>query len=230
MSPRFAIYYAPPAGSELEAFGRRWLGRDPVTGDGVERAPIEGLDPAELARITRPARHYGFHGTLKAPFALEPGRHATDLRAAARDFAASRVAFEAPPLQLAKLSRWLALTPKASSPALDRLAADCVRAFEPFRAQPSAAELERRRQSGLTPRQDRHLTAFGYPYVFEDFHFHMTLAGPLDEARLDRLYRTLLPMIGPFPLVVDAIAIYRQPRRDEPFVETARLPFAGRTV
>lgn len=228
MSRRYAIYYAPSPGSELEAFGRSWIGRDHVTGQAVDPLRIDGLDPAEHFEITRSARHYGFHATLKAPFALRGGKNATALYASARDFAASCIAFEAPPLKIAKLARWVAFTLSAPSAAMDRLAAECVRAFEPFRAEPAAADLERRRQSGLTPRQDQQLVTYGYPYIFEDFHFHMTLAGPLDaeqRGKVQGLLARLASSIGQPPLLVDAIAVYEQTSRDQPFIQTARLPF-----
>lgn len=52
MSRRYALYYAPSPGSDLEAFGRRWLGRDHITGEPVERPKLDGLNSAEQAAIT----------------------------------------------------------------------------------------------------------------------------------------------------------------------------------
>lgn len=228
MSHRYAIYYAPPPGSELETFGRRWLGRDHVTGRTIQQPKIDGLDPAFLARITRSAGHYGFHATLKAPFVLKRDKNADELIAKASAFAASRTAFEVPGLMVDKLSRWVALTLKTPSAEMDRLAADCVRDFDPFRAEHDQADLDRRRQAGLTPRQDQQLIDYGYPYIFGDFHFHMTLAGPLDGDEADSVHQHLAerapPGIGE-PLLIDAISIYEQPSRDQPFIQTARLPF-----
>lgn len=230
MSRRYAIYYAPPPGSELEAFGRRWLGRDHITGEPVEQPVLDDLDPIEQAEITRSARHYGFHATLKAPFELAEGEEVLALYARARDFAAAHEKFEAPPLQIAKISKWVAFTLAGSSIAMDRLAADCVRDFDAFRAPSPEADIERRRNSGLTARQDRHLLAFGYPYIFKDFHFHMTLAGPLEQAQQDRVHailQAIAPPLDGIPFIVDALSIYEQSSRDQPFVQTARLPFGG---
>jgi hypothetical protein len=56
VSRRFAIYYAPPAGSALEAFGRDWLGRDHATGEALERPRVEGLAPERLHEITGSGR------------------------------------------------------------------------------------------------------------------------------------------------------------------------------
>lgn len=228
MSHRYAIYYAPPPGSGLEAFGRQWLGRDHVTDRTIQQPKIDSLDSAFLSRITRSAGHYGFHATLKAPFVLRDGKNADELIAKASAFAASRTAFEIPGLIVARLSQWVAFTLKAPAIDMDRLAADCVRAFEPLRAEPDQADLDRRRQAGLTPRQNQQLVDYGYPYIFEDFHFHMTLAGPLDGDEAGSVHQLLAGMAPPGigePLTIDAISIYEQPSRDQPFIQTARLPF-----
>ena len=228
MSRRYAIYYAPPPGSQLEHFGRRWLGRDHVTGEPIEPLKLDDIDAAQQMEITRSARHYGFHATLKAPFELAAGREPEELHASARRFAAAREKFEAPPLEIAKISRWVALVLSSTSEAMNELAADCVRDFEDFRAPLSDVDIERRRKSGLSPRQDDQLLAFGYPYIFDDFQFHMTLAGPMESALQDRVRRILQTVSPPFeerPFIVDAIAIYEQPSRERPFIQTARLPF-----
>ena len=230
MTRRFALYFAPPPGSKLERFSRQWLGRDHITGHPVEQEIIDGLSPDDQQRITSSARHYGFHATLKAPFALKRGCSRDELHLAAESFAQERKPFAAPPLQLSGLSRWIAFTLSRPSAEMDRLAADCVRDFEPFRAPITDHDLERRRRNGLTPRQDDQLLAFGYPYIFDDFHFHMTLAGPLDppeKGMISDLLRKRAAPIEKLILEVDAIAIYEQPDRDHPFTQTARFPFRG---
>lgn len=228
MTRRFALYFAPPPSSELEAFGRRWLGRDHVSGDPVVQPAVEGLEPDRLRRITRSAAHYGFHATLKAPFALREGRTADQLHEAAERFAGVRKPFETPPLRLSGLSRWIALTLSSPCPEMGALAADCVRDFEAFRAPLGEEDIVRRRQAGLSTRQDEQLLAFGYPYIFEDFHFHMTLAGPLEPEERDGILEILRRQTSTLPtssLPVDAIAIYEQPNRDRPFIQTGRFPF-----
>lgn len=228
MTRRFALYFAPPPGSELESFGRNWLGRDHINGRSIEQEVIGGLSADDQQRITSSARHYGFHATLKAPFALKQGGNADALHEAADNFTQQRKTFEAPPLRISGLSRWVAFTLSGPSLDMDRLAADCVRDFEPFRAPMTDHDLERRRQNGLTPRQDDQLQAFGYPYIFDDFHFHMTLAGPLDSPEKDMIVDLLQKRAASIeapPLIVDAIAIYEQPDRDQSFTQTARFPF-----
>jgi putative phosphonate metabolism protein len=228
MSKRYALYFAPPEGSELDAFGRAFLGRDHITGEAVKQLSVEGLDADTLTRITTSARHYGFHATLKAPFVLKQGFGVEALRKAAKAFAGRRNAFEAPPLRVSALSRWIAFTLSSKSEAMNQLAADCVRDFEDFRAPLTEGEIARRRKSGLSPRQDEQMLAFGYPHIFDDFHFHMTLAGPLEPEARDSLAATLRPLtsaIEAVPLKVDGIALYEQPDRDSPFIQTGRFPF-----
>src|SRR5262249_30663264 len=44
-------------------------------------------------------------------------------------------------------------------------------------------EREQRLSAGLSERQIENLDRWGYPYVFEDFRFHLTLTGPIDAER-----------------------------------------------
>src|SRR6516164_4703887 len=67
--------------------------------------------------------------------------------------------------------------------ALDRLAADGVMAFDRFRRPLTAHERGQRLGAGLSQRQIENLDRWGYPYVFEDFRFHLTLTGPIDADR-----------------------------------------------
>ncbi len=229
MSRRYAIYFAPPPGSSLEAFGRSWLGRDHISGAPVDQPAIEGLTPEDQVTFTRSARHYGFHATLKAPFELASGRRAGELHEAVHAFAQKRQAFDAPAFEVKMVSKWVALTLSAPCPEMDTLAADCVRGFEALRAPLTAADIERRRKSGLTARQDRQMLDFGYPHVFEDFKFHMTLAGPLQPAQQSHLHAALLkiaPLDGQ-PVLVDGVSVYEQASRDQPFIQTARFPFGA---
>lgn len=230
MTRRYAVYFAPEPGSPLEDFGRRFIGRDHVTGTAVDQLQIDGIASDDLQRFTRSARHYGFHATLKAPFALKDGQSAGALHEAAAAFAMRRTPFDAPPLLMTGLSRWIAFTLSEPCKAMDQLAEDCVRSFEPFRATLDRSDIERRRQSGLSERQDAQLLAFGYPHIFEDFHFHMTLAGPLDPEKQAEVLEAIgqqAPDLESTPLTVDAIAIYEQADREQPFIQTARLPFQG---
>lgn len=226
MGARSAVHFAPAPGSALEAFGCGWLGRA-LDGSPLAQPLVPGIDPARLSEITSSPRHYGFHGTLKAPFALTAGSSAEALGEAVEAFARAREPFEIT-LQVGSLGGFVAFVPATSSSALDALAADCVEAFDGFRAPLDEAEIARRRASGLSPRQDRHLLRYGYPYVLDDFRFHMTLTERLRAPEHNRVLAILAERAAPVcaePLRIDAISIFRQPSREVPFVQHRRFAF-----
>ncbi|MGH6913114.1 MAG: DUF1045 domain-containing protein [Geminicoccales bacterium] len=223
---RSAIYFAPAPGSALEAFGCIWLGRT-LDGATLAQPAIDGIEPARLAAITASPRHYGFHGTLKAPFALAAGIPRDALDEAAAAFEAERQRFEIS-LQLGSLGGFIALLPAGPFAVLDTLAADCVEAFDRFRAPLTGAEIARRRASGLSPRQDAHLLRYGYPYVLDDFRFHMTLTERLHAPERDHVLAVLSERaqeVCAKPLAIDAISLFEQPVREAPFVERRRFAF-----
>jgi putative phosphonate metabolism protein len=224
---RYAVYYAPTPGSPLDAFGAGWLGQadaDPLA--------MPGFAAPRLAEIVEPARHYGFHATLKPPFVLAPGRTIDDLEWELTHFAAGQTPFAAPPLGLAALDGFLALTLSAPCPAMAALAESCVRGFDMFRMPPTETELAQRRRAGLTPRQDALLERWGYPYVMAEFRFHMTLSCRLDTEERERLRRGLAPLVAPLcaaPLPVDAVTLFVQRDRASPFRAERRYPFGAAT-
>jgi putative phosphonate metabolism protein len=227
---RYAIYYAAPAESPLELFGSRWLGRNHRTGEVFPQPDVPGLSADQLRLLTASPRRYGFHGTLKAPFRLAEGTTGGDLHEAAASFAAARSAFTLPPLVIADLKGFLAFVPASPATPLDALAADCVTAFESFRAALSEAEVARRLESPLSERQRGQLARFGYPYVFADFSFHMTLTERLssaDKAILLPNLRAIGRGLVAEPFVVDAIAVFEEQAPGADFVMTGRYPFGG---
>ncbi len=227
---RYAIYYAPERGSPLERFGAAWLGRDVHTGQAEPAMSLPGIEAGRQREITEDPRHYGFHGTLKPPFALAEGRATAELESAAAAFARMRQPFMIPPLRLARISGFLALIPSADAPELMALADDCVRAFDGFRAPPTAAELAKRRQAGLSAVQEAHLRRWGYPYVMDQFRFHLTLTARLAKDEAGRVVEGLAEVLAPLcrdPLVVDAINLFTQNRRSEPFRLTHRYRFGS---
>jgi putative phosphonate metabolism protein len=228
--PRYALYFAPRPSSDWGRFGARWLGRDPATGAGVEQPVIAGVSPAAFHALTDAPRAYGFHATLKAPFALREGASCKALAAALARFCRARRPIPLPPLEVQRLDDFIALVPVRREGRVNELAADCEREFEPFRAPLAPAELDRRRRAGLSPRQDRYLEAWGYPYVFAEFRFHLTLTGRVDAAPPDQLTslvaaaRAALP---PAPLALDAVALFEQPDPAAPFRLARRFLLRG---
>lgn len=173
----YAIYYAPPDGDFAEA-AAEWLGWDAGRARSVAQPEIDGLD---MPALTEAPRKYGFHGTLKPPFRLAKGRDRGALEAALTAFAKGSAPIAAGPLHLARIGRFLAIVPSAPLAALETLAGTVVEAFDPFRARLTEAEVARRKPVSLTARQRALLDLYGYPYVMEEFRFHLTVTGPLTE-------------------------------------------------
>ncbi|MEY1556863.1 DUF1045 domain-containing protein [Yoonia sp. R2331] len=172
---RFAIYDAP-FDDALANFGATWLGWNVRTGSATRQADVPGLDD-----ITMTPRKYGFHGTLKPPFRLADGRTLDELQARAADLAGRCAPAQSGGLQLTTLGGFLALTPTGDLSGLERVASACVRDLDPLRAPASEVELERRRKAGLNAHQEALMKRWGYPYVMEEFRFHLTLSGRLPE-------------------------------------------------
>ena len=227
--PRYAIYFAPPAQSPLWRFGSSVVGYDAETGEAVAPPALRRFDADHWREITSEPRRYGFHGTLKAPFRLISGKTEAELRAVCTRFAKDRAPFACAGVKLAQIGRFLALKTVSSCAALDRLAASAVAAFDDFRAPMTAVELERRQRASLTPRQQEYLGRWGYPFVLDDFRFHMTLTGSLDEEVRAQAEIELAELFGASgadgPLIVGEIALYRQD--DGPFRLIARFPFGN---
>lgn len=168
---RYAVYVVPHHDTPLGRLGHGLLADD--------EAPSLGLDKSWYEARSRDARRYGFHGTLKPPFRLSGTRD--ELERAIAGLAARFAPIQQIPLSVSELHGFLALRPALPVAALDALAAACVRELDRFRRPADAAELEKRRAAGLTLRQDEHLLRYGYPYVLEDFRFHMTLSDRLPD-------------------------------------------------
>ena len=228
---RFAIYFAPPADSPLYRFGSACLGRDALTGAELAQPVLDGLPVERWREITASPKMYGFHSTLKPPFHLSGERSSEELVLALEQFAAERKPFEASPLRLARISNFLAMVLCESSVAMSELAEACVCGFDGFRAPPTPEELARRRSASLTLRQLVLLACWGYPYVLEEWRFHMTLANGLVRTEADHLCRSLEPLAAPCcasPLLVDAVCLFEQPDANVPFRLARRFPFGDK--
>ena len=144
---------------------------------------------------------------------------------------AERIApFELPALSVHDLAGFLALRECMASTPLQALADACVEYLDPFRAPSSGAELARRRRAGLAPRQDEMLRRWGYPYVFDDWVFHMTLTRKLSAAEKLVLMPTAeahFTAATRVPRRVNDICLFVQPLPGEPFVIRERLRLAG---
>lgn len=229
---RYAIYYAPERATRLWQFGTSALGGDPETGTAVPQLVPDGFLPDDWQTITASARRYGFHATLKAPFALAPGKTEAELFAAFRAFAGRQISFSAPPLTPILYGEYVTLQEATPDPRLQALAGLCVREFDEFRAPLSEKDRARRNPNGLSAREREHLENWGYPYVFEDFAFHMTLAGPLPESRgpevLPALAAAYDKAVRDEDFSVRSLSIFVEPGPGEPFKLALRAPFGAK--
>ncbi|ACU88943.1 DUF1045 domain-containing protein [Desulfomicrobium baculatum] len=225
---RYAIYFAPSEGSELESVCSAILGRCARTGAALKQPSIPGIEPARLAELTASPRHYGLHATLKPPFFLAESHDETELLENTAMIASRMRSFDLPGLELARIGSFLALTPTAPCPELEDLARICVTVPDPFRRPPHPEELARRRAKGLTPNQERLLGLWGYPYVLEEMRFHLTLTGSIhDPGERERLHTALIPLLAPVlhrPVPVREICVFRQACLQEPFTVLRRFP------
>lgn len=192
---RYAVYWAPETGSPLARFGAAWFGWDPEARREAERAEFDL--PCAAGPLTSRARRYGFHATLRNPFRLRASCPAEALDDALARFAAATPAVAGPPLRLDDHLGFLSLRPQGPAPALDRLAEACIRAVHGFALPPDRSELSRRRAGGLSPREERLLARWGYPYVMEAFRFHVTLTGPLQRELAESVAIALGPRLAP---------------------------------
>jgi putative phosphonate metabolism protein len=213
-TPRYAIYYVTAPGSTLDRFGARLLGYDAFSGEALPfPGGIEQAVP-DWREITSDPRKYGFHATLKAPMTLADGRIEAELLAACESFARSPRAIPVIKPAVTAIGDFIAIVPVQRSAELEQLAADAISAFDGFRAPLTLADRERRNPERLTPRQRDYLDRWGYPYVMEEFRFHMTLTGRLPDERREAVLAELRRRFAAIELetlAIDSIAVFRQP-------------------
>ncbi|MBI4995796.1 MAG: DUF1045 domain-containing protein [Rhodocyclales bacterium] len=226
--PRYAIYYAPADGSALALAGSRWLGRDAASGTTLDQPPCPGLTPARLAELTAGARRYGFHGTLKPPFRLREGRTADELGRAVAALAARQRRFHFT-LRLATLAGFFAWLPAEAHDEIAAVASACVTGLEEFRAPPDELELARRRR-GLNPNQAALLQRWGYPYVLDEFRFHLTLSDAVagnEAAAMHAALEDYSERHARGAVAFDALCLFVEPAPGADFLLLARYGFDG---
>lgn len=221
---RAAIYWAPELDDPLHAAGSAWLGRDAETAATLPQPRVEGLHA-----ITADPRGYGLHATLKPPFHLAQGYPAFIRDAQA--WADGMAPFPLPPLAVQDLKGFLALRESAPCPALHALADAAVSALDAHRAPPSRDELARRRMAPLTPRQEALLERWGYPYVMEEWRFHVTLTrrlSPDEAARIGPAAEAHFDGIAGRPRKVETVCVFTQAASGAPFLLAERLRLGQR--
>ncbi|PZQ99832.1 MAG: phosphonate metabolism protein [Cereibacter sphaeroides] len=208
---RYAIYWAPAPGTFAD-LAASWLGWDPVSGQTTAHPTVSGL-PMPVEAITVTPRKYGFHGTVKPPFRLAEGTDAEALHSATTALCEKLAPVTMPSLSIHRIGGFIALTPDGDTQPLAKLAARVVEDLDSFRAPPDAAEIVRRRPERLSEAQRAHLQRWGYPYVMDQFQFHLTLSGDLRVAEAEQVEAVLAPLFAPVlpqPFTVSELCLFGQ--------------------
>lgn len=211
--PRHAIYFVPAADSALYRFGAGLLGYDAFAAKAHPFADGIETEIDDWKQISVDPRKYGFHATLKAPITLAPGKTESELISALQAFAQMPRAIPVITPVVRAIGSFIAVVPNVPSSELQALAADCVTTFDDFRAPLTSEDRARRNVAALTEQQIAYLDRWGYPYVFEEFRFHMTLTGSLPSERRESVLDVLQKRFAAIDLnsvAIEHVALLRQ--------------------
>lgn len=204
---RYAIYFMPDGA--LGNFGASWLGWDPKLGTRVPFLKLEGIY-ADHATLIKTPQKYGLHATLKAPFRLKKTYKEIELILGFEDFCAKALPARGGKLIPKTIGRCLALAPTTALEDINRLARECTRFFEPYRAPLNDAEIAKQQKRPLSQYQEQMLFEWGYPYVLDAFRFHITLtgriAGKTAELLIQHLGSRLAPILSD-PFVIPDLVL-----------------------
>ena len=223
---RYAVYYSPRRDEPLAEFGRRWFGFDTET-----RAPT----PDELrwpipTGFLRTPKRYGFHATLKAPFRLRAGRTEQALMEAVEGLAAEHAPLELGLLVPKALGSFLTLQQSMPNPQVDDFAFTIVRDLDLFREPLTEEEQDRIFSKGITRQQKANVFTWGYPYVGDDFIFHLTLTSILAPHEIEPWKAKALEWGMEYlsePVMLRDLCVFAQPSEEEPFRLIERFPLKG---
>ena len=174
---RYAIYYIP-SNDLLYKLGSSWLGWDTILGQPASQPEINST--INIKKITETPRKYGLHATIKAPFRINDGLSTLELAQKLQILCLSLKPIEFS-LEISELNDFFALTPNVKNTEIRELHTKVVCGLDEFRAPPTKDELIKRRRNQLTSEQDQNLIKWGYPYIFRDFYFHITLTGKIPK-------------------------------------------------
>jgi len=228
---RYALFFAPQKDDPLTEAAAIWLGRDAFGGGEIDRPSLMGGQSREaFDAMTASPRRYGFHGTLKAPFELASGTSLAQLEDALAAYVAGLQPFLLPKFEVGRLGPFFALRTERPSDDLKALATNLVRDFDPFRAPLEEHDIARRKPERLSDSQRDNLMTWGYPYIFEDFRFHMTLSDPISEELADAFEQAAkchFEAVLTAPRSVSAISLFVEAERGAPFTVLHQFPFGA---
>jgi Protein of unknown function (DUF1045) len=185
---RYAVYFTPRANTQWALAGSRWLGRCIFSGKVFEAPVVEGVTANEFKDAIQEPRRYGWHATLKAPFRLATNQQFASEAAlvdAMKDLVSSMQSFTLPPLRVGMMRNFVALRADGDQKRINAVARTCVTNLHYLVQGLDEQALVRRRKANLSPEQDRMLVQWGYPWVLEEFQFHLSLSGPVDGLNLE---------------------------------------------
>ena len=194
-----------------------WIGASRLasreSGIGNPSAPPDLPPPPELLDRAQAAMMAG-------RYTYSNGRGEPALLAALAAFAEETAPFDIPSVAVEQIGPFFALVPQSPHQPLQQFAARVVESFEPFRAPLSETDIQRRKPDSLPPQQRENLMRWGYPYVFDEFRFHMTLTGPLLARDFPRIEQGLKAHFDPVlaePVMVTNLALFVETERGAPF-------------
>lgn len=205
---RYAIYFAPREDTSLAGFGVQWLDMKPF--------------------VSKP-RRYGFHATLKAPMRLAEGVGFEELCQQVDTLANKRPPVSLGFLKISQLSDFLALVPERNNvKGVNKLAWKCVRFLDPLRAPMTHKQIVKRKNLKHLEREN--FDQWGYPYVGNQFRFHMTLTNGLSKPELVEARSQLDDCIGNSliePVTIDSLCVFGDPGKDGQFELLERFTLRG---
>ena len=228
---RYAIYYVPSENSELDLFGKCWLGWDPYKGVETTKSDLSKLPSfKKFSSLVLTPKQYGFHGTIKAPFRLKNEYTYNDLENKVREISKQIHSFYFDQLIIKKLGNFIGLIP-TNNLKINAVSNKFVEELDYLRDELSESEIKKRKPHKLTSNQKQMLFKWGYPYVFNEFKFHLTLTSKLNVVEIDEVFRSLqniLKQVNLNKISFNNICIFGQ-KNDEKFYFVKRFNFNNLT-
>ncbi len=104
-----------------------------------------------------------------------------------------------------------------------------MRAFEGYRVPLTEDQVVSYKLNRLTVHQEQMLEHWGYPYVMEEFRFHISVTDRIENlAERKEVMKALeifaTPVLGK-PIMVGDIVVFGQASPEEPMLAIERIPF-----
>jgi hypothetical protein len=134
-------------------------------------------------------------------------------------------------MTIAMIDGFLAIVPARQDEEVNAFSLACVTALEPLRAQlDDKARAARSADPYLSPRQRALIDSFGYPFVADQFRFHMTLTDRLDPEAAEEIRAVAAAWFAPVlreACVLDSLSIFLEPEAAQTFRRRADFPLAA---